>query len=48
MFGKLTWDAIPWTHPIPLVAGIGAFGIVGAVVLVLIFKGTRRIFGASG
>jgi len=39
MFGKLTWDAIPWTHPIPLVAGIGAFGIVGAVVLFLIFKG---------
>src|SRR5215469_10757765 len=39
MFGKLTWDAIPWTHPIPLFAGIGAFGMVGAVVLFLIFKG---------
>src|SRR5215813_13783724 len=39
MFGKLTWDAIPWSHPIPLVAGFGAFGLVGAVVLFVIFKG---------
>src|SRR5262245_6590342 len=39
MFGKLTWDAIPWSHPIPLVAGFGAFGVVGAVVLFVIFKG---------
>ncbi len=39
MFGKLTWDAIPWSHPIPLVAGFGAFGLVGAVVLFLILKG---------
>src|SRR5262250_715235 len=39
MFGKLTWDAIPWSHPIPLFAGLGAFGIVGAVVLFIIFKG---------
>ena len=21
MFGKLTWDAVPWSQPIPLVAG---------------------------
>src|SRR5215510_11992111 len=39
MFGKLTWDAIPWSHPIPLIAGFGAFGAVGAVVLFVIFKG---------
>jgi cytochrome o ubiquinol oxidase subunit 1 len=39
MFGKLTWDAIPWSHPLPLVAGFGAFGAVGALVLYLIFKG---------
>jgi cytochrome o ubiquinol oxidase subunit 1 len=39
MFGKLTWDAIPWHHPVPLVAGFGAFGIVGAVVLYVIAKG---------
>jgi cytochrome o ubiquinol oxidase subunit I len=39
MFGKLTWDAIPWSHPVPLFAGLGAFGLVGAVVLFLIFKG---------
>src|SRR5499433_653837 len=39
MFGKLTWDAIPWSHPIPLFAGFGAFGIVGAVVLFVILRG---------
>jgi len=39
MFGKLTWDAIPWSHPVPLFAGLGAFGAVGAIVLFLIFKG---------
>jgi cytochrome o ubiquinol oxidase subunit 1 len=39
MFGKLTWDAIPWHHPVPLIAGLGAFGAVGALVLFLIFKG---------
>jgi cytochrome o ubiquinol oxidase subunit 1 len=39
MFGKLTWDAIPWGHPIPLIAGFGAFGAVGALVLFLIVKG---------
>jgi cytochrome o ubiquinol oxidase subunit 1 len=39
MFGKLTWDAIPWSQPIPLFAGLGAFGLAGALVLFLIFKG---------
>src|SRR5215831_12902005 len=39
MFGKLTWDAIPWTHPIPLIAGFGAFGSVGALVVYLLYKG---------
>jgi cytochrome o ubiquinol oxidase subunit 1 len=39
MFGKLTWDAIPWSHPIPLFAGLGAFGLVGAVVVFLIYRG---------
>jgi cytochrome o ubiquinol oxidase subunit 1 len=39
MFGKLTWDAIPWSHPLPLFAGLGAFGAVGALVLYLIAKG---------
>ena len=39
MFGKLTLDAIPWTHPVPLIAGFGAFGAVGAVVVYLLYKG---------
>ena len=39
MLGKLTWDAIPWSHPVPLFAGVGAFSLVAAVVLFLIFKG---------
>src|SRR5215468_1581345 len=39
MFGKLTWDAIPWSHPVPLFAGLGAFGAVGAIVVYLIVKG---------
>jgi cytochrome o ubiquinol oxidase subunit 1 len=39
VFGKLTWDAIPWGHPIPLVAGFGAFGAVGALVVFLLLKG---------
>jgi cytochrome o ubiquinol oxidase subunit 1 len=39
MFGKLTWDAIPWTHPIPLIAGFGAFGAVGAFVVFILYKG---------
>src|SRR5262252_7242629 len=39
MFGKLTWDAIPWSHPIPLFAGLGAFGLVGAVIVFVIWKG---------
>jgi cytochrome o ubiquinol oxidase subunit 1 len=29
MLGKLTWDAIPWDQPIPLVAG----GVVGLILL---------------
>ena len=29
MLGKLTWDSIPWSQPIPLVAG-------GVVLLVLL------------
>ena len=34
MFGKLTWDAIPFDQPIPLIAA-GAFAIV--VILVVIY-----------
>jgi cytochrome o ubiquinol oxidase subunit I len=37
MFGKLTWDAIPWSQPIPLVAGavviLAVLAILGWVVV---------------
>src|ERR1700751_1651830 len=39
LFGKLTWDALPLDQPIPLIAGIAAFGIVGGVVIYLLVKG---------
>jgi cytochrome o ubiquinol oxidase subunit 1 len=39
MFGKLTWDAIPWTQPIPLVAGALVFAIAIAIVVWVVVKG---------
>ncbi|HEY1543055.1 MAG TPA: cbb3-type cytochrome c oxidase subunit I [Xanthobacteraceae bacterium] len=39
MFGKLTWDAIPWDQPIPLVAGAMVFAALFAVIIWVIVKG---------
>ena len=39
MFGKLTWDAIPWDQPIPLVAGSVVVLIVLAVLAWVVLKG---------
>jgi len=39
MFGKLTWDVIPWSQPIPLVAGS---------VVVLIVLATLPCRSSSG
>ncbi len=39
MLGKLTWDAIPFDQPIPLIAGLAAFAIVGLVVIWVVVKG---------
>jgi len=39
MLGKLTWDAIPFDQPIPLVAGVGAFAIFGLVIIYVLLKG---------
>src|SRR6201988_4797447 len=39
MFGKLTWDAIPWDQPIPLVAGAVVFAALVAVIIWVILKG---------
>jgi cytochrome o ubiquinol oxidase subunit 1 len=39
MFGKLTWDAIPWDQPIPLVAGSVVVLIVLAILAWVVVKG---------
>ncbi len=39
MLGKLTWDAIPFDQPIPLIAGFAAFAIVGLVIIWVLLKG---------
>ncbi len=39
MFGKLTWDAIPWSQPIPLVAGSVVVLIILAVIAWVVLKG---------
>src|SRR5262249_21134214 len=39
MFGKLTWDAIPWSQPIPLVAGSVVVLIVLAILVWVVLKG---------
>src|SRR5215510_9774617 len=40
MFGKLTWDAIPWSQPIPLVAGSVVVLIVLAIIVWVVLKGS--------
>jgi cytochrome o ubiquinol oxidase subunit 1 len=39
MLGKLTWDAIPWSQPIPLIAGAVVIVVVLAVLAWVIIKG---------
>src|SRR5262245_46546142 len=39
MFGKLTWDAIPWGQPIPLVAGAAVILVVLGVLAWVVVKG---------
>src|SRR5262249_30804879 len=39
MLGKLTWNAIPWDQPIPLIAGAAVFVILLAVIAWIIMKG---------
>ena len=39
MLGKLTWDAIPWDQPIPLIAGAAVLVIVLAIIAWIIIKG---------
>jgi cytochrome o ubiquinol oxidase subunit I len=39
MFGKLTWNAIPWDQPIPLTAGAVVFVALLVVIVWVIVKG---------
>ena len=39
VFGKLTWDAVPWSQPIPLVAGGVVILAVLAVLLWVVVRG---------
>src|ERR1700744_5926835 len=39
MLGKLTWADIPLDQPIPLIAGVAAFGIFGLVIVWVLLKG---------
>jgi cytochrome o ubiquinol oxidase subunit I len=39
MFGKLTWNAIPWDQPIPLTAGAVVFAALLVVIVWVIVKG---------
>ena len=39
VLGKLTWDAVPWSQPIPLVAGGVVIVAVLAVILWVIVRG---------
>jgi cytochrome o ubiquinol oxidase subunit 1 len=39
MFGKLTWSAIPWSQPVPLITGAVVFAVVLAVLALITVKG---------
>src|SRR5215472_813380 len=39
MLGKLTWDAIPYTHPIPMGAALMVVVVIVAVLAFTFFKG---------
>ena len=39
MLGKLSWADVPLHHPIPLVAGCVAFGVVGGFAIYVVLKG---------
>jgi cytochrome o ubiquinol oxidase subunit I len=39
VFGKLTWNAIPWDQPIPLAAGATVLALMLAVIVWVIAKG---------
>ncbi len=42
MFGKLTWDAIPFNQPIPFATSLGVIAVIGAIVLLVLWKGWTR------
>jgi cytochrome o ubiquinol oxidase subunit I len=39
VFGKLTWQAIPYDEPIPFISGFGVYALVLAIVVWVVVKG---------
>ena len=48
MLGKLTWAAIPFDQPIPLIAGAVVLVAILAVLVWVVVKGICPISGANG
>jgi hypothetical protein len=48
MLGKLTWSAIPFDQPIPLVAGAVVLALLLAVIVWIVIKGTYLTSGTTG
>jgi len=42
MFGKLSWDAIPFNQPIPMAASLGVILAIAAIIALVLWKGWTR------
>ena len=39
MFGKLSWDAIPFNQPIPMAASLGVILAIASIIALVLWKG---------
>src|SRR6478735_17621 len=42
MFGKLSWDAIPFNQPIPMAASLGVILAIASIIALVLWKGWTR------
>ena len=42
MFGKLSWDAIPYNQPIPMAASLGVILAIASIIALVLWKGWTR------
>ena len=42
MFGKLSWDAIPFNQPIPMAASLGVILAIAAIIVLVLGRAGRR------